>query len=620
MQTKIFKTALLISVSVGLLSSCDSNNQTAPSERYEYKHNGSVVLDKVEKLEWMRCALGEIWNNALSICEGKSVGVSFELLDGVSSVINSGQSVINVSGDSDWRMPSIQELRSLRYCSELSAAEMSYLSEQENKELKKSLRKFADLQIVGIERTEATINDIKTEGQFVVDELNVEIAAFQAQLISLDKQLEIDLSKIKSETQQEKDEATSKKIELELALQKFEDKYTAQLAIMQEGVDLNAQDKITEKSEHKSTISGVKSEFSEKLKKVRKLTKNIVSNKAKKTTSKIKKLQLRHDQLLALVEFFETVYVKDRSEIANISTEVKQLKEMAAELADFYAQENKDIEDLEREVANTTNPEIVKLFESEKALTSIKRRYFLNEKSLKAKMKDFTAEYLKEYEVLEETFKISKMQKADQYDYIVTKAKKEINIKLVSAEESLLKANIDTKRRVKTELHSILKDNIVIDTFLEILEIESLDVLDEYLATDVITDMKNIVRLEDEILNSFNLYPARVSSLQGTFPGKNDIVREPCGYLSRSPVRRYEDSDVKSNLTEGVWMLDKEAFPTTEKTRGNFVTKTNGVFFWSGSELGYNELFGWGVNFKDGRSKSTDKGFAGRIRLVRDAD
>jgi len=620
MQTKLVKTALLISVGAGLLSSCDSNNQTPPVERYEYKNDGSVVVDKVSKLEWMRCSLGEIWNNSASVCEGAGVKTKFDYLDNIEDVINRGQSQINVSGATDWRLPNIQELRSLRYCSELSEAEIGYLSEQENVSIKKAVRRYVDIKLGNLEEHKENIVELELNRETSIKKLSLEIDLYNAELKRLDEQLVSDLANLQPETQQSKDIAASKVIELELSLQSLQGDFEVNKSVLENEIVQNESNKQDEKEKHKGIISGVKSKFSDKLKIVRALREDLEGVIASTTSSEVIDLKEEKKELRGLVSFFTTVYAKDAAEIAVISEEVKRLSEVTSRLDIINAQEIIDLKNLDREIANNTNPEVDALFESEAALTSIQRRYFISESSIKSKFNTLIGKFEKENAALLESLEFSKLNREDQLVTATNSAKEIVQIELNNSESTLAEATVDTKRLVKIERHLIRQLDNSISTLVEALSINSIDELDAYLVKTNITELDNVYEIGNDILNNFQLYVTKDAELGGTYTGTNDTVREPCGYLMRSPINRYAKSEYKSNFTSGVWMLDEVAFPPRQIKRGSKIVGVNGDFFWSGSELSYNELRGWVVNFRDGRSSSTEKAFNGLIRLVRDAD
>ncbi|BCE03320.1 DUF1566 domain-containing protein [Marinicellulosiphila megalodicopiae] len=620
MQAKFFKTALLVSVSAGLLSSCDSNNQTPPAERYEYKYNGSVVLDKETKLEWMRCSLGEVWNQAESLCEGKNETIKYEYIEGVAPVINRGQSDINVAGLTDWRMPSIEELRSLRYCSKLTPNEIAYLEEEENKDLKEALRDYADLRIRNIGRANDEIKEIEAEREEIISENKADIEAYKKQLADLDKKLENDIKNLKAETQAQKDAAASAVTTLQLLMQKEKDELEANIAEVDDLLEKNVAAQAEERAKHKDIIAAVESEFKDKVKLIRKLKSDLKDAKAQRTTSDIVDKKTELDAVKGVIAFYEKVYDKKEGDISLITEEVKRKNELTEFLNKHAAEKAKIISELEREIASQTNAEIEKMFASETSLRSLKRDYYKNELSLGAKKSGIINDYNSQRVLRDEELRVAKLDREGRLAAAVELQKAQILLELEITEDTIVRTKEDALKDIKEQNHIIRKINIEVDNFLDIIELSSLDDLDQFLAGDNITQIEGMDALESEVLTDFSVYVTRVALLNGTFPGENDVVREPCGYLSRSPIRTYDNAPEKENLITGIWMLDKVAFPTPVVKTGNKTKLADGNFYWSDSSLSYDNLYTWGVNFRDGRSSTNPVGFSGRIRLVRDAD
>lgn len=95
---------LLLYAEVSFAQICNYNViADAPDRRYSMNANG-VVLDKETGLTWMRCALGQTWNNAT--CTGS--GQSYHWQDAQQSAENAVFAGLN-----DWRLPNRQELQSI---------------------------------------------------------------------------------------------------------------------------------------------------------------------------------------------------------------------------------------------------------------------------------------------------------------------------------------------------------------------------------------------------------------------------------------------------------------------------------------------------------------------------
>lgn len=74
-------------------------------DRYQVK--GGLVKDTETKLMWMRCSLGQTWDG--STCTGKALEYTW--------AETMKQNGFNYAGYSNWRVPKIEELKTLVYCS-----------------------------------------------------------------------------------------------------------------------------------------------------------------------------------------------------------------------------------------------------------------------------------------------------------------------------------------------------------------------------------------------------------------------------------------------------------------------------------------------------------------------
>lgn len=75
-------------------------------DRYLVK--GGLVKDPTTGLIWMRCSFGQSWNG--STCKGKAAELSWTQATNVPRHFD-------YSGYSDWRIPTLEELKTLVYCS-----------------------------------------------------------------------------------------------------------------------------------------------------------------------------------------------------------------------------------------------------------------------------------------------------------------------------------------------------------------------------------------------------------------------------------------------------------------------------------------------------------------------
>ena len=82
-----------------LLISLSANAYT--DGRYVIHTEGSMVLDKTTNLVWQRCSVGQTWNG--NTCIGEAKRFTFDQVQQLSQ--------------DGWRVPTICELQSLRYCS-----------------------------------------------------------------------------------------------------------------------------------------------------------------------------------------------------------------------------------------------------------------------------------------------------------------------------------------------------------------------------------------------------------------------------------------------------------------------------------------------------------------------
>ena len=98
--------AILLVVVAGMLFAVSGCGQPGSliEGRYEIRGaDGDVVRDTVTGLEWQRCSLGQSWDGRT--CVGEAATYTFEEAE---------QAADDIAG---WRLPTIEELRTLVYCS-----------------------------------------------------------------------------------------------------------------------------------------------------------------------------------------------------------------------------------------------------------------------------------------------------------------------------------------------------------------------------------------------------------------------------------------------------------------------------------------------------------------------
>jgi len=71
-------------------------------------YSEGIVTDKLSGLMWMRCSVGQVWDGGT--CTGEAAKLSWH------EAMKTGKD-FHFAGMSDWRVPRIEELNSLVYCS-----------------------------------------------------------------------------------------------------------------------------------------------------------------------------------------------------------------------------------------------------------------------------------------------------------------------------------------------------------------------------------------------------------------------------------------------------------------------------------------------------------------------
>ncbi|POC39962.1 hypothetical protein CRN55_06740 [Vibrio vulnificus] len=107
---------LLASSSVWAEQQClDGLTPTASNARFSYSDLGTVT-DKQTGLTWMRCAVGQQWNQAQERCEGEAQLENWQSALQTAQAVddeNANHALFNFAGKRGWRMANIKELVSL---------------------------------------------------------------------------------------------------------------------------------------------------------------------------------------------------------------------------------------------------------------------------------------------------------------------------------------------------------------------------------------------------------------------------------------------------------------------------------------------------------------------------
>ena len=83
-----------------------------------------VVKDSRTGLEWMRCSVGQDWSEKSKTCTGSVRTYTWQ---GALDIANKLNSVGGYAGRTNWRVPTVRELQSLRYCSNGFVSETIFL-------------------------------------------------------------------------------------------------------------------------------------------------------------------------------------------------------------------------------------------------------------------------------------------------------------------------------------------------------------------------------------------------------------------------------------------------------------------------------------------------------------
>ena len=89
-----------------------------------------VVKDSRTGLEWMRCSLGQQWSATANTCTGEVKKYNWQ---GAQDIAKKFNSMGGYGGKADWRVPTVRELQSIRYCSKGFTTSMQDLQDGQPK-------------------------------------------------------------------------------------------------------------------------------------------------------------------------------------------------------------------------------------------------------------------------------------------------------------------------------------------------------------------------------------------------------------------------------------------------------------------------------------------------------
>ena len=117
MKKILLVAALSMSFSaLAIEQSCEmSFEETTPTARF-IDNNDGTVTDQSTKLIWMRCSVGQSWNNQTKSCDGMPVAVFWQgaLQAADHARTNDANKLYHFAGKDNWRVPNIKELVSIR--------------------------------------------------------------------------------------------------------------------------------------------------------------------------------------------------------------------------------------------------------------------------------------------------------------------------------------------------------------------------------------------------------------------------------------------------------------------------------------------------------------------------
>lgn len=109
--------ALLMAVACTLAASSafaqDTSDKGAEAKYFTPVAPG-VVKDKRTGLQWMRCSLWQDWSEKAQTCKGS---VNIYTWQDALELVKKFNALGGYAGSTNWRLPTVRELQSLRYCS-----------------------------------------------------------------------------------------------------------------------------------------------------------------------------------------------------------------------------------------------------------------------------------------------------------------------------------------------------------------------------------------------------------------------------------------------------------------------------------------------------------------------
>lgn len=111
MKAKLLALLMLASLGVQAADCTNSGIQASTDETLDFtiSADGSTVTDRSTGLMWMRCTVGQTWIASAATCAGTPIQAEWDKMVLLRD-FNAGG---GFAGKQDWRLPNINELRSL---------------------------------------------------------------------------------------------------------------------------------------------------------------------------------------------------------------------------------------------------------------------------------------------------------------------------------------------------------------------------------------------------------------------------------------------------------------------------------------------------------------------------